>query len=110
MTEILPNIGEVPGLIPKGEDEVDHHSRPIQGHYCSNWALQHIPIIPALGRMRQEDHEFKASLCYTVSSRLSYTERKQKKEKEGGGGRERKETREGFDFCPAPMSGQRGPK
>jgi hypothetical protein len=23
-----------------------------------------MPVIPALGKLRQEDHEFKASLCY----------------------------------------------
>jgi hypothetical protein len=31
----------------------------------NSWARWCTPIIPALGRLRQEDHEFKASLGYT---------------------------------------------
>jgi hypothetical protein len=27
------------------------------------------PVIPALGRLRQDDHEFLPSLCYIVSSK-----------------------------------------
>jgi hypothetical protein len=30
-----------------------------------------MPIIPTLGRLSQEDHEFKASLGYIVSLRLT---------------------------------------
>jgi hypothetical protein len=30
-----------------------------------SWAWWHTPIIPALGKVRQEDSEFKASLGYT---------------------------------------------
>jgi hypothetical protein len=29
-----------------------------------NWAWWHTPVIPALGRLRQEDREFKSSLGY----------------------------------------------
>ena len=32
----------------------------------------HTGIIPGLGRLRQEDHEFKASLGYMESFRLDY--------------------------------------
>jgi hypothetical protein len=31
-----------------------------------------MPVIPALGRRRQEHHEFKTSLGNTVSSRLAW--------------------------------------
>jgi hypothetical protein len=31
------------------------------------WAWQYMPIIPALGRLRQEDHKLETSLGYTVS-------------------------------------------
>jgi hypothetical protein len=36
----------------------------------SNQALWYLPVIPALGR--QEDHEFKVSLVYTVSLRPAW--------------------------------------
>jgi hypothetical protein len=43
------------------------------------------PVIPALGRVKQEDHNFEASLGYIVSSRPAWTVRppisKKKKEK-----------------------------
>jgi hypothetical protein len=31
-----------------------------------SWAWQFMPLIPALGRLRQENGEFKASLSYKV--------------------------------------------
>jgi hypothetical protein len=35
---------------------------------CLNeWLGEHIPVIPALGRLRQEAHEFKASLGFIAS-------------------------------------------
>lgn len=30
---------------------------------------QHIPVIPSLGRWRQDNEEFKANLCHTASSK-----------------------------------------
>jgi hypothetical protein len=38
-----------------------------------------MPVIPALGRLRQEDQEFKASLCYIVS--LCFKKKRKKKRK-----------------------------
>jgi hypothetical protein len=32
----------------------------------------HTPVIPALGRLRQENHEFEASLGYIPSSRSTW--------------------------------------
>jgi hypothetical protein len=32
----------------------------------ASWVWEHIPVIPALKRLRQEDHKFEASLGYTV--------------------------------------------
>jgi hypothetical protein len=43
-----------------------------------------IPVIPALGRLRQEDHEFQASLEYIVRSYLK-TPKKEKKDRAGQG-------------------------
>ena len=36
-----------------------------------NWAWWRTPLIPALGRQRQVDSEFEASLVYKVSSRTA---------------------------------------
>jgi hypothetical protein len=47
-------------------------------------------VIPALGRIRQEDPEFEGSLGYIVSSRSArQCSLKKKKKKGGGGGGER---------------------
>jgi hypothetical protein len=46
-----------------------------------------MPVIPALGRLRQEDHEFKASLVYKPRPCLKKQTNKQKqprKQKERG--------------------------
>jgi hypothetical protein len=32
-----------------------------------SWVWWYMPVILALGRLRWEDHEFKASLCYRAS-------------------------------------------
>jgi hypothetical protein len=34
-----------------------------------SWGM---PVIPTLGRLRQENHKFEASLLYIVSSRLAW--------------------------------------
>jgi predicted glycosyl hydrolase (DUF1957 family) len=31
-----------------------------------SWAWWYIPVIPALGRLRQEDHQFEVNLGFTV--------------------------------------------
>lgn len=41
------------------------------------------PVIPVFGRLRQEDFEFEASLCYTVKLCLKTTKKEQGR---GGGG------------------------
>jgi hypothetical protein len=41
----------------------------IKNHWQS-WAWWFMPIIPAVGRLRQEDHEFQASLGVIARSRL----------------------------------------
>jgi hypothetical protein len=33
---------------------------------CQSWVWLHVPVIPAIGRLRQEDQEFKDSLGYIV--------------------------------------------
>jgi hypothetical protein len=38
----------------------------------------HMPIIPALGRLKQEDHKFEASLGYIVRSCLKKKKNKRK--------------------------------
>jgi hypothetical protein len=43
-----------------------------------------IPVIPALVRQRQEDPEFKASLCYITRP---YPEREERKRRRNKGGR-----------------------
>jgi hypothetical protein len=45
--------------------------RPVQQNsvHAGQWWCT--PLIPALGRQRQEDHEFEASLVYRVSSRTA---------------------------------------
>jgi hypothetical protein len=35
--------------------------------YNASWAWWNMPVIPALGRLRQEYHEFEASLDYIVT-------------------------------------------
>jgi hypothetical protein len=44
---------------------------------CQAWWL--MPVIPALGRLRQEDHEFKASLGYLEILRETLSQKKKKK-------------------------------
>jgi hypothetical protein len=43
--------------------------------------VSHTPVITTLGRWRQEDHEFEASLNYTATS-VSKTKRTNKQNKE----------------------------
>jgi hypothetical protein len=38
----------------------------VLGMFVKNQAWWHMPVIPALGRLRQEDHEFEAILGYTA--------------------------------------------
>jgi hypothetical protein len=38
----------------------------------SGWAWWYTPVIPVPGNQRQEDHEFKSSLGYTVSSKAAW--------------------------------------
>lgn len=46
-----------------------------------SWAWCHLPVIPALGRLKQEDGEFKAGLGYTLKP--IFLKKKKKKEKGG---------------------------
>jgi hypothetical protein len=39
----------------------------------SCWVWWYTPVIPALGRIRQENHEFEGSLVYTVRPCLKKT-------------------------------------
>jgi hypothetical protein len=50
------------------------------------------PVMPALGRLRQGDQEFKASLCYIA--RLSQREDGERKRRERERDRERERERE----------------
>jgi hypothetical protein len=52
-----------------------------------------IPVIPAFGRLREENHKFKATLGYIV--RPCQREREREREKKERGGRERERRREG---------------
>jgi hypothetical protein len=47
------------------------------GHGLS-WAWRFMPVIPALGRWRQKDCEFKTSLCYIVRPSLKQQKNKQR--------------------------------
>jgi hypothetical protein len=40
-----------------------------------SWARGHMPVIPAFGRQKQEDYEFKASLGFKVRLSLSHTQK-----------------------------------
>jgi hypothetical protein len=37
----------------------------------SSQTLWHLSVMPALGRLKQEDHDFEVSQCYTTSFRLA---------------------------------------
>jgi hypothetical protein len=43
---------------------------------ASSWVWWHTSVISALGRLRQEDHKFKASLGYIVRSWLKKKKKK----------------------------------
>jgi hypothetical protein len=45
---------------------------------CLSQAWWYTPVIPVFGRLRQEVHEFEASLVYTARSHL-YLKKKKKK-------------------------------
>lgn len=37
----------------------------------ANWVWGPTPEVPVLGKLRQDNHKFKITLCYMVSSRLT---------------------------------------
>jgi hypothetical protein len=47
-----------------------------------NWAWWFIPVIPALGRLRWEDHKFETSLDYRVRSCVKNNKRPPEKTKQ----------------------------
>jgi hypothetical protein len=51
---------------------------------------RHFPVIPALGRLRQEDSEFQASLRYIGRSKFKQKKKKKEGRKEGEGKRREK--------------------
>jgi hypothetical protein len=53
-----------------------------ENHCCQSWL--HKPIIPALRRLRQENHEFKFSLGYKARPCLKQNKNQRKKKSRAG--------------------------
>jgi hypothetical protein len=51
----------------------------------TNWAWWRMPKIPALGKLRQKDHEFETSLRYMVIPQLKQTNKNRGRRIEVGG-------------------------
>jgi hypothetical protein len=57
--------------------EIKHYHDFSKKRVCQ--ALWYTPVIPVVGRWKQEDHKFKAILCYITGSRLAWATYQDKK-------------------------------
>lgn len=75
-------------------------------HQEVNLRPDDIGIISALGRLRQDECEFKASLRYICSEILSQRRRRKKREEKGKGGKEEIRRGKGHMWVGCPEGGE----